>query len=214
MKETAKRYFLFVISLFFICFGIALTKQGQLGISPISSVANVMSAKFPSLTFGTWLFLSNCLFLLGQLLLLGRRFQIFRLLQLPMSVLFGYFSDFGMWVAQFLPNDRYVEKLMLVVGGSAVLGFGIALSVVADVMLNSPEAFVKVLADTVNKDFGNIKILFDVCWVTFSICLSLLLFCGKLIGVREGTVISAFLVGGFAKFFRKLLQKRTSEKTK
>ena len=42
-KETAKRYVLFIISLFFSALGVAFTKHGELGVSPISSVANVMS---------------------------------------------------------------------------------------------------------------------------------------------------------------------------
>lgn len=44
-KETAKRYVLFVISLFISALGVAFTKHGELGVSPISSVANVMSIK-------------------------------------------------------------------------------------------------------------------------------------------------------------------------
>ena len=41
--EIAKRYVLFIISLFFAALGVAFTKHGELGVSPISSVANVMS---------------------------------------------------------------------------------------------------------------------------------------------------------------------------
>ena len=35
-------------------------------------------------------------------------------------------------------------------------------SVTADVILNSGEAFVKAIADTYRKEFGNVKIAFDV----------------------------------------------------
>ena len=48
-KETAKRYVLFIISLFFSALGVAFTKHGELGVSPISSVANVLSC-----TKGGW----------------------------------------------------------------------------------------------------------------------------------------------------------------
>ena len=46
IKETIKRYLLFIICLFFMGLGVALTKHGELGVSPISSVANVVSLKF------------------------------------------------------------------------------------------------------------------------------------------------------------------------
>ena len=59
-SEIAKRYILFIISLFFSALGVAFTKHGELGVSPISSVANVMSYKFPSLSLGTWLIIWNC----------------------------------------------------------------------------------------------------------------------------------------------------------
>lgn len=52
-SETAKRYILFIISLFFAALGVAFTKHAELGVSPISSVANVMSCKFPTLSLGT-----------------------------------------------------------------------------------------------------------------------------------------------------------------
>ncbi len=43
-KEIIKKYILFIISLFFAAFGVAVTKRGELGVSPISSVPNVMSS--------------------------------------------------------------------------------------------------------------------------------------------------------------------------
>lgn len=91
--------------------------------------------------------------------------------------------------------------------GIVVLGFGITLGVIADVILNSGEAFVKALADVTKKDFGNTKILFDISWVVLSIVLSLIFFEGKLYGTREGTIISALLVGVTVKIFRPLLSK-------
>lgn len=69
-KETVKRYVLFIVSLFFAALGVAVTKRGELGVSPISSVANVMSSRFEGLTLGTWLILWNVVLILGQILLL------------------------------------------------------------------------------------------------------------------------------------------------
>lgn len=206
-KETVKRYVLFIFCLFFMGLGVALTKHGELGVSPISSVANVISIKFAFFSFGTWLTVSNCVLLLGQILLLRKRFKLIQLLQVPLSFLFGYFTDFGLWLVGRIPNDTYIVQLLLVISGIVVLGFGITLGVIADVILNSGEAFVKALADVTKKDFGNTKIFFDVSWVLISVILSLLFFDGRLLGTREGTVISAVLVGVTVKLFRPLLQK-------
>ena len=40
-REVFKRYLLFIVGLFFSGIGVAFTKHGELGVSPISSVANV-----------------------------------------------------------------------------------------------------------------------------------------------------------------------------
>ena len=69
-QEPAKRYVLFVISLFFSALGVAVTKRGELGVSPISSVANVLSIKFDLLSLGNWLIIWNAALILGQILLL------------------------------------------------------------------------------------------------------------------------------------------------
>lgn len=106
-KEIFKRYTLFIVSLFFSALGVAFTKHGELGVSPISSVANVMSYKFPIMTMGTWLIIWNCILILGQIIILRKNFQIIQLLQIPLSFLFGYFTDFGLWCVSVIPTDLY-----------------------------------------------------------------------------------------------------------
>lgn len=205
-KEIAKRYILFVISLFFAGLGVAFTKSGALGVSPISSVANVLSLRFTAISIGNWLIITNCLLLLGQILLLRKKFQPIQLLQIPLSVLFGYFTDCGMWIASFVPVDSYPMQLVMVVAGVVILGFGVALSVIANVIMNSGEAFVKALADTLHTDFGNTKVVFDVSYVALSVVLSLFLFRGSIEGTREGTVIAAVGTGLVVKAFCRLLK--------
>ena len=205
-KELLKRYMLFILCLFFIGLGIALAKHSNLGISPISSVANVLSLKWDFLTLGNWLTVMNCVFILLQIVILRKKFQLYQLLQLPLSFVFGYFTDFGLFLVRGLPNGLYVIQLLLQLLGVAVLGFGIALGVIANVMLNSPEAFVKAVADTTKKEFGLLKVALDVTMVTIAIVFSLVAF-GKIEGIREGTVITALTVGLCVKFFRGLLAK-------
>lgn len=205
-KEIFRRYILFVISLFFCGVGIALTKHAELGVSPISSLANVISIKFDFISFGNWLIVSNLVLLLGQIILLRRNFKLIQLMQIPLSFIFGYFTDFGLWMIKDIPNENYIIRLLLVFAGIVFIGFGISLGVIADVVLNSGEGFVKALSDVTKKDFGSVKIVFDVSCVLLSIVLSLLMFDGKLLGTREGTIISAVFVGVAVKIFKPILQ--------
>ncbi|MDE5993922.1 MAG: YitT family protein [Oscillospiraceae bacterium] len=210
-KELIKRYILFIIGLFFAGIGVAFTKHGELGVSPISSVANVMSLKFDFLTIGSWLIIWNCVLILGQIVLLRKEFKLYQLLQIPLSFLFGYFTDFGMWIVSFIPANSYFARLLMLFIGIAVLAFGISLSVIANVIMNSGEAIVKVISDKTGFEFGNVKVVFDISCVAVSIILSLIFFDMKIIGTREGTILSAILTGFVVKFFTKLLKQRLSK---
>lgn len=213
-KEIAKRYGLLVLGLFFAALGVALTKRGELGVSPISSVANVMSYQFTDLTLGSWLILWNCVLILGQILLLRRKFQPIQFLQIPLSFLFGWFTDFGMWLVSFLPAQFYAARLVMVLVGTIVLGFGITLSVIADQIMNSGEAFVKAISDVTQKEFGSIKVGFDVSCVVIALVLSLFFFKGSIVGTREGTIIAALCTGFVVKFFsRRLTEPLTAQLT-
>lgn len=206
-KEYVKRYTLFVIGLFFCSLGIALTKSGELGVSPISSVPNVLSVKFTFMSMGDWLFVWNSLTLLAQILILRKKFQLFQLLQLPLNLLYSLFTDGCLWLVSFLPVPNYFFQIVMVLAGTVVLGFGIALSVTAGVILITGEALVKTIAETLHKKFGNVKIVFDVSCALLSVILSLIFFDLKLVGTREGTVIAALGVGSVVKFFQPRLQK-------
>lgn len=85
------------------------------------------------------------------------------------------------------------------------LDFGVSLSVIANVIMNSGEAFVKAVADTIDKEFGNVKIAFDITCVTISLVLSLLFFNFTIVDTREETIISAFFTGVVVKFFNRRL---------
>lgn len=107
----------------------------------------------------------------------------------------------GMWMVSFIPTDSYLVRLIMVIIGVVILGFGISLSVIANVIMNSGEAFVKVVSDKLHKEFGNVKISFDVFCVSLALVLSLLFFNFSIVGTREGTIISALLTGVVVKFF-------------
>ncbi len=130
-----------------------------------------------------------------------KKFQYFQLLQIPLSFLFGYFTDFGLWCVSFLQIESYWAKFLMTVTGTIVLGFGVSLSVIANVIMNSGEAFVKAVSDFIHKDFSTVKIVFDVSCVVLSVLLSLFFFFGKIFGTREGTLVAAFCTGIAVKIF-------------
>ena len=205
-KEKIKRYGLFIVSLWFSALGVAFAKCGDLGVSPLSSVPNVLSLRFTALTMGEWLILWSVLLIVGQIVLLKREFPTEHLLQVPLAFVFGWFTDGGMVVARLVPVNSYPMQLIMVVIGFVLLGFGVALAVIANVIMNAGDGFVRVLARKLDKNYGNVKIAFDVVNVLLSVGLSMALFGGAVKGVREGTLLAALCTGLAVKFFTRRLK--------
>ena len=208
-KEKIKRYILCVASLFILSLGIAFTKVGDLGVSPISSVANVLSIGFPQISIGNWLIITNFMMIAIQVVLLRKNFKLYQLLQIPISFLFGYFTDFGVWLISFALPQNYFMQLAYAAIGDVILGVGISLSVTANVIMNSGEATVLAISEVSKKEFGSVKIAYDLSCVAISVVLSLI-FCGKVIGVREGTLLCACCTGLVVKLCNKLFKEKVT----
>lgn len=210
-KESVKRGVLFVVGMFFISLGIAFIKYTELGISPISSVANILSIRFTNISFGMWTFITNVVLILVQIVMMRKEYSPLRLLQFPLCYFGGTLTDFGLWIAQIVPIDTYFAKIVMVFVGILVLGFGISISVAAKFILYPGEAVVKDISDKISKNFGTVKVYFDVSCVMLSIILSVLLFGGKIYGTREATLLSAVCTGFAVKFWNRLLFKKKAK---
>lgn len=201
-----KRYLLLIAGVFFVGLGVAIARRSNLGISPVSSVANVLSLKFDVFSMGTWLMLWNCLIILAEMAILRRNFKPIQLLQFSISLLLGVFTDVGVWMVSVIPADGYILRLLLVLISVPVLALGITLMLISNTVMNVGEAFVGVVSKALHKNFGNIKVVFDISCVTLSVLLSLLLFDLTVVGTREGTFIAAFGTGFVVKWMTKRLK--------
>ena len=195
------RTLLLAAGLFFLALGVALSIKTGLGVSPVSSVAYVLSMMLP-LSMGVCTALQNILFLLIQLVLLRRDFKPARLLQLAVVFLFSFFTDFTIRLVAPLEVGAYPLRLGLCVLSCALMGFGVFLEVRAQVVVMANEGALSVIAARTGKEFGVVKIINDLTLIALTVVLSLAGF-GKILGVREGTLIAAVCVGLFAQFFHR-----------
>lgn len=201
--EKAKRYLVFLFGLFISSFGVSLITKANLGTSPISAIPYVLSLNFP-FTLGQFTIAFSLFLILLQLFILRRNFKAEHLLQIPISVAFGYFIDLTMVMLGFVAPGSYPVKLVALLIGCVILGFGVYLEVVADVAMLPGESFVRAVTQTWKTDFGTTKVCFDVSMTVIAAVISLVL-AHTLYGVREGTVIAALLVGFIARLFGRLL---------
>ena len=186
--EKLKRYIIFFIGLYINSLGVALITKASLGTSPISSIPYVLSLNFP-FTLGNFTIFFSLFLIFLQLLILRKNFKLEHFLQIPISVLFGYFIDWSM--------------IFLLIG-CLILGFGVYTEVLANVAMLPGESFVRAIVMTWHTEFGVTKICFDVSMTVIAGVLSFV-FAGKLDGVREGTIIAALLVGFIARLLGRFL---------
>ena len=201
--ELVRRYVLFLFGLFVNSLGIALTTRANLGTSPITSVPYVLSIRFP-LSLGMFTLVFSLLLIAIQLIILGKRFPKQFLLQLPVIPIFSVFIDLSMALFWFVDPQTYPAKVCSLLLGCLVLGFGVFIEVAANVVMLPGECTVKAISTRWNTNFGKTKVAVDVTMAATAVVLGLLLF-HTLTGVREGTFISALLVGTIARLFGRLI---------
>lgn len=198
-----KRYIIFMVGLFISSLGVSLVTKANLGTSPISSIPYVLSLNFP-FTLGNFTIFFSLILIVLQLLILRKNFKLEHVLQIPISILFGYFIDWTMLLLSFVNPESYSMKLFYLLIGCIILGFGVYAEVLADVAMLPGESFVRAVSQTWNREFGSTKVVFDVSMTIIAIILSLI-FTHHLEGVREGTIIAALLVGFIARLFGRIL---------
>lgn len=201
--EKVKRYLVFLVGLFINALGVSLITLADLGTSPISSIPYVLSLNF-SMTLGEFTIIFSMLLIVLQLIILRKNFKPEHFLQIPISVLFGYFIDMTMAMMYFVDPQTYPGKLIALLAGCVILGFGVYLEVAANVAMLPGESFVRAVSSTWKTEFGTTKVAFDVSMTVIAAVLSFLL-AFQLDGVREGTVIAALLVGLIARAFGRMI---------
>ena len=201
--EKLKRYLIFLVGLFVNSLGVSLITKANLGTSPISSIPYVLSLNFP-FTLGNFTIFFSIFLIVLQLIILRKNFKLEHILQIPVSIIFGYFIDLTMILFYWVNPEAYIMKIVYLLMGCLILGVGVYMEVLADVVMLPGESFVRAIVLTWKTNFGTTKICFDVSMSVIAAVLSFV-FAGRLAGVREGTVIAALLVGFIARLIGKKL---------
>lgn len=203
IKTIILRYLTFIAGLYFLSLGIVLIVASSLGTTPISSVNYVVTLHTP-ITLGTATFLINVLLIAGQFWLIrsglgSRKDRIEILLQLPFSLVFSIFIDINMAFIGSIEPTSYPMALAMLGAGCLSQATGVVLELKPNVAIMSAEGFVKYAARRYNKDFGRLKVIFDVVLVSSALLLGIAC-SGHIEGVREGTVIAALSTGFIVSF--------------
>ena len=204
-KLTA-RVGVYSVGLFILALGVAFSINANLGISPVSSWAvTVHMASGIGAGLSKTLFFILCVFI--QIAILRKDFIWIDLTQILFSFLFGIFLDAAIWIIGDFVLPTYIGQLVMLVISILFISTGLAIYLEARLIALPAEGIILALIKKYpHLTFQRIKVVKDCILVLLAVATTLI-FMGGIYGVREGTVITALLVGRLTPPIRKVVGK-------
>lgn len=185
--------------------GIAFSIKSNLGVSPVSTIPYTMTVVW-GIEIGMATIIFHCLLVFLQILLLRKSFEIRNLMQVPVGIIFGYFTSFSMYLMSFIPNSNNLVISLIYMSISIIaIAFGIFMYLPPNLIPLAGEGAMQAVSIVTNKPFPKVKVCFDSMMVILSL-ITCLIMIHSLGSVGLGTVISAVLVGTTLKYIIKIFE--------
>lgn len=215
--SMAARLGVYALGIWLVSFGIVLCKKCGFGISPISCIPFVLEKVLP-LSFGILTMLFHLVNIFVQMILTPPRSGIggggsplWRraipgltdkklILQVPVAFLFG-------WVIDFMQKQVVIDEKSMGIRIAALIfsvfftALGMVCMVGMNLVQNPPDGCVKLISLRKNKEFGRVKIGYDLVCVALAAVLGLI-FLQRLSGIGVATIVSAVFVGKTVTWIR------------
>ncbi|MDO5562682.1 MAG: DUF6198 family protein [Synergistaceae bacterium] len=211
-KIILKKGVCYFAGLLLIAFGINISKTGGLGISPVSAtpfaIETIWGVELGRATMGVYVVL-----VLIQIALLRKKFKPLQFLQLAITFAFGLFITFTSrkyCLLSWLPDPaNYAVALSYTLISSVIIGVGVSFYLLPKWIPLPAEGLAVALTQMSGRKMAihDAKNFVDISLVLFAAALSLVMQ-GKLVAVREGTVIVAILVGRVVGIGNKLYKEK------
>ncbi len=193
-RSFANRIVCYFTGLFIMTAGIAVSVKSNLGVSPVSSIPYTLT-KCWGIEMGKATIIFHCVLVLFQILILRKNFKLKSLLQIPVGIVFGYFTTFCNHLMTYTPTSQNIAvRIVMVLISVVLVAVGIFFYLPANIMPLAGEGVMQAVSDVTKIAFSKVKVSFDITMVIVSLitCLIVLHNFGS---VGIGTIISAFLVG-------------------
>lgn len=182
-------------------FGISLTVIANIGVSSYSSMSLSLS-HITNLKFGTIMTILNLIFLLLYFIISKNKNLKNIFIMFVSLISFGYVTNFYLYyVLKNLYFDNYLYNILLFILGTIIAGFGSGRVLKLDILKFPLEAFCKELGEFTKFSFSYYRYLLDFIFTILSIFLSY--YFSVPYFIREGTIISLFLLPGVISIFSK-----------
>ena len=201
-KNTVIRLVFYFTGFFIMTLGVAISIKSGMGVSPISSVPYTMTVVFGiELGLATTLFSILCVLL--EIPILRKKYKPINLLQIPVSIVFGFFMSSCVSLVRYIPDpSNFVVRLALILISTVVIAIGVFMYLSAGYIPLPTEGLLLAIAEATNTKFATWKVIGDVTMVAISLTTCLIAI-HSLGSIGLGTIISALLVGTEVKFITK-----------
>ena len=213
-KNIGIQYGISTLGLIVVALGVALSIKSNLGVAPPSCPPTVLNLQWAAISIGTFTWMMHLVFIGLQWAILGRKFKLSYLMQIPAAFVFGYLCDGAIWLFDAIgsPATNYLWQILLSLGAVLLTAIGIKLEVIGGGWILAGDKTVDVLAGAFKRPFGTVKVVFDVLLVALTagfawVCFGLLTGDGSTVVIREGTLILAILTGLCMRLTDPLLDK-------
>ena len=192
--KTFNRWIIYICGMLVLAMGLTLNTKAGLGVSPIISLSFAVSEIW-HLNFGDMTFILYSIFVVGELILHRGRRLLGDLCQLPLSLIFSRVLNL---YAALIPYEAGAEpfwkNFLLLLLAIVLTGIGAAVTVNMRLVPNPGDGIVSALGETIHKEQGIAKNIFDVSCVAAT-CVLGLAASGSIVGVGVGTIAAMILVG-------------------
>ncbi len=200
------QHVLLLCSIFIIAFGVVLCVRSNLGSSVISSTPLAFNLAgraglAPALSLGDYTNLLNVMLVLGQILVMRRRFQAVQLLQLVMGAAFGLMIDLNMALTSRVVCATLGVQAVTQIVGCTVMGAGVAFEVRCGSVTMPGEGLPVAVSRVSGVPFAKAKIGLDILLVCLAVISCYLFFgCWLWNVVGLGTLFAMVYVGLVVRF--------------
>lgn len=193
-RTLLNRLVCYFIGLFIMTAGIAISVKSNLGVSPVSSIPYTLTRCW-GIEMGKATILFHCVLVLLQVLILRRNFKLKSLFQIPVGIVFGYFTTLCNYLMTFAPTpENIIIRICMVLISVVLVAIGIFFYLPANIMPLAGEGVMQAVSDVTKIAFPKVKVSFDITMVIISL-ITCLIILHDLGSVGLGTIIAAVLVG-------------------
>lgn len=208
MNKSIKRYILIVLGFMIVGITCAFTLKANIGVGAWDALAKSSSDIF-GIEVGTMGIVFNCSCVVGQMIILRKKFKPIQLLQVPLSVLLGVVINFVLYEVLTFEFNSFVGGILMYIAGSTVCAFGVSIVMLLDEVTFALEGFCMALTNVISAKFHVVRQGADILSVIVVVILTLIFKISWSIGV--GTIIGMLTFGPtlgiFMKLFKPILKK-------